>query len=54
MGAQYVITYTPLKPFRREGGGERRRADVSARRMGLRLFTLRSVVTAPQRATHEQ
>jgi VWFA-related protein len=54
VGAQYVVTYTPLKPFRREGEGERRRADVSARRMGLQLFTLRSVVTAPQRATHEQ
>lgn len=56
VGAQYVVTYTPLKPFGRgvEGEGERRRADVSARRMGLQLFTLRSVVTAPQRATHEQ
>ena len=54
VGAQYVVTYTPLKPFRREGEGERRRADVRARRMGLQLFTLRSVVTAPQRATNEQ
>ena len=56
VGAQYVVTYTPLRPFRRDGGGEteRRRADVSARRMGLQLFTLRSVVTAPQRATENE
>ena len=56
VGAQYVVTYTPLRPFRREGGGEpeRRRADVSARRMGLQLFTLRSVVTAPQRQTQNE
>jgi hypothetical protein len=54
IGAQYVVTYSPLRPFRREGGGERRSADVRARRMGLQLFTLRSVVTAPQRSTHEQ
>ncbi|HEX8503075.1 MAG TPA: hypothetical protein VF659_21000 [Pyrinomonadaceae bacterium] len=48
IGAQYVVTYTPLRPFG-EGGGERRRSDVSARRLGLRLFTLRSVVVAPRR-----
>lgn len=53
VGAQYVVTYAPLRPFRRDVGGvgERRRADVRARRMGLQLFTLRSVVTAPQRPT---
>jgi len=52
VGAEYVVTYTPLRPFGREGGGEpeRRHAEVSARRMGLRLFTLRNVVTAPQTA----
>lgn len=56
VGAQYVVTYAPRRPFRRGGGGEveRRRADVSARRMGLQLFTLRKVVTAPQRATHDE
>ena len=56
VGAQYVVTYTPLKPFRREGEGEpeRRRADVRARRMGLQLFTLRSVVTAPRRETQDE
>ncbi|HWS85997.1 MAG TPA: hypothetical protein VN282_03320 [Pyrinomonadaceae bacterium] len=56
VGAQYVVTYAPLKSFRREAEGEpeRRRADVSARRMGLQLFTLRSVVTAPRRETREE
>jgi VWFA-related protein len=56
VGAQYVVTYTPLRAFRREGedGGERRRADVRARRMGLQLFTLRSVVTAPRRETQNE
>lgn len=56
VGAQYVVTYTPLKPFRRDGedGGERRRADVRARRMGLQLFTLRSVVTAPRREAQDE
>jgi VWFA-related protein len=49
IGAQYVVTYTPLRPFVEGGEGERRRCEVSARRQGLRLFTLRSVVTAPRR-----
>lgn len=55
VGAQYVVTYAPLRAFRRdaEGEGERRRADVRARRMGLQLFTLRSVVTAPPRPTRD-
>jgi hypothetical protein len=54
VGAQYVVTYTPLRPFAEGGTGERRRAEVSARRMGLQLFTLRSVVTAPRRATQDE
>lgn len=54
VGAQYVVTYTPLRPFAEGGTGERRRAEVSARRMGLHLFTLRSVVTAPRRATQDE
>ncbi|HEX8688355.1 MAG TPA: hypothetical protein VF654_17710 [Pyrinomonadaceae bacterium] len=49
IGAQYVVTYRPLRPFAEGGAGERRRAEVGARRMGLRLFTLRSVVVAPRR-----
>ena len=54
IGAQYVVTYRPLRPFAEGGAGERRRADVSARRMGLQLFTLRSVVTAPRAETKEE
>ena len=54
IGAQYVVTYRPLRPFVEGGVGERRRAEVSARRMGLQLFTLRSVVTAPQTAIHDE
>ena len=56
VGAQYVVTYTPLRAFGRdgEGGSERRRADVRARRMGLQLFALRGVVHAPPRATQNE
>ena len=56
VGAQYVVTYAPLRPFRRDGAGEaeRRRAEVSARRMGLRLFTLRSVVTVTPPAARDE
>lgn len=54
IGAQYVVTYRPLRPFAEGGAGERRRAEVSARRMGLQLFTLRSVVTAPRRVTQDE
>jgi hypothetical protein len=54
VGAQYVVTYTPSRPFRSDGGEDRRRAEVGARRMGLRLFTLRSVVTAPRRSTRDE
>lgn len=56
VGAQYVVTYAPLRPFRRDVAGEpeRRRAEVSARRMGLRLFTLRSVVTATPPAAQDE
>lgn len=55
IGAQYVVTYRPLRPFAEGGAGdERRRADVSARKMGLQLFTLRSVVTAPRALTKEE
>jgi hypothetical protein len=37
-----------------EGEPERRRADVRARRIGLQLFTLRSVVTAPRREAQDE
>jgi hypothetical protein len=54
VGAQYVVTYRPLRPFAEGGTGERRLAEVSARRMGLQLFTLRSVVTAPRRVAQDE
>ena len=54
IGAQYVVTYRPQRPFAEGVEGERRRSEVGARRMGLRLFSLRSVVTAPQRTTHDE
>jgi hypothetical protein len=49
IGAQYVVTYAPLRPFADGAEGERRRSDVRARRVGLQLFSLRSVVVAPRR-----
>jgi hypothetical protein len=42
---QYVITYRPARPFGAEGGSERRRVVVGARRVGLRLVSLRDYVT---------
>ncbi len=49
IGAQYVVTYAPLRPFAGGAVGERRRCEVSARKQGLRLSTTRGVVTAPPR-----
>ena len=49
IGAQYVVTYAPLRPFADGAEGERRRSDGRARRVGLQHFTLRSVVVAPRR-----
>ncbi len=42
---QYVITYKPARPFGTESGSERRRVVVGARRVGLRLVSLRDYVT---------
>jgi hypothetical protein len=42
---QYVITYKPARPFGTEGASERRRVAVGARRVGLRLVSLRDYVT---------
>ena len=46
IGAQYVVTYSPKRPFD-EGVGERRKAEAHSRRIGLRLFSLREVVVGP-------
>lgn len=45
IGAQYVITYAPKLPL--SPGGQPRRVEVSSRRLGLRLFSLRNSVVAP-------
>ncbi|HWW74178.1 MAG TPA: hypothetical protein VNZ44_02210, partial [Pyrinomonadaceae bacterium] len=45
IGAQYVVTYAPKQPL--SPGGQPRRVEVSARRLGLRLFSLRTSVVAP-------
>lgn len=42
---QYVITYRPARPFGTDDASERRRVAVGARRVGLRLVTLRDHVT---------
>jgi VWFA-related protein len=46
IGAQYVVTYSPRRPFD-TAAGERRRAEAHSRRVGLQLFSLRDVVEAP-------
>ncbi len=43
IGAQYVVSYTPKRPF--VGGGERRGVKVFSRRVGLQLVSMRGYVT---------
>jgi VWFA-related protein len=45
IGAQYVVTYAPKLPL--SPGGAARRVEVSSRRLGLRLFSLRTSIVAP-------
>ena len=45
IGAQYVVTYAPKLPL--SPGAAPRRVDVSSRRLGLQLFSLRTSVVAP-------
>jgi hypothetical protein len=46
IGAQYVVTYSPRRPFD-TSKGERRRAEALSRRVGLQLFSLREVIVGP-------
>jgi len=48
IGAQYVVTYSPKRPFD-SGVTERRKAEARSRRVGLQLFSLREVVVGPTR-----
>ncbi|HEX8068717.1 MAG TPA: VWA domain-containing protein [Pyrinomonadaceae bacterium] len=48
VGAQYLITYRPQRPFSSAPGGARRRIEVYPRRAGLRLLALRTQVTTPR------
>lgn len=47
IGAQYIITYSPKRPFVAEGQGERRRINVFPRRIGLQLLAMRNYVAQP-------
>lgn len=49
IGAQYVVTYRPKRPFTSAGVTERRRVRVFPRRVGLRLLALRSYVVITAR-----
>jgi VWFA-related protein len=46
IGAQYVVTYSPKRPFD-SAHGERRKAEALSRKIGLQLFSLREVVVGP-------
>jgi hypothetical protein len=46
IGAQYVVTYSPKRPFD-SAKGERRSAVAHSRKIGLQLFSLREVVVGP-------
>ncbi len=49
IGAQYVVTYAPGRPF--SDGGERRRITVTSRRLGLQLVAMRDYVSPPPART---
>jgi hypothetical protein len=44
IGAEYVITYRPKRPFAQAKAGEYRRIEVASRRVGLTLRTRRGYV----------
>ena len=46
--AQYVITYSPARPFKATVAGERRSIRVQARRNGLQLIAMRNYVVVPE------
>lgn len=45
--AQYIITYSPKRPFKATAAGERRSIRVHARRSGLQLIAMRNYVVVP-------
>ncbi len=51
IGAQYVVTYKPKRPFVNARAGEYRRLEIAPRRLGLTLRTRRGYVTTPSLAT---
>lgn len=48
IGAQYIISYSPKRPFVAEAHGERRRINVFPRRIGLQLLAMRNYVVRPR------
>lgn len=50
IGAQYVVTYKPKRPFVNARAGEYRRLEIAPRRLGLTLRTRRGYVTTPSPA----
>ncbi|MGI8656498.1 MAG: VWA domain-containing protein [Pyrinomonadaceae bacterium] len=47
IGAQYVVTYKPKRPFITARAGEYRRLEIAARKLGITLRTRRGYVTTP-------
>lgn len=47
IGAQYIVSYSPKRPFVSESDRQRRRIDIFSRRVGLRLTAMRSYVAPP-------
>ena len=45
--SQYIITYSPHRPFIAGGHGERRRINIFPRRIGLQLLAMRNYVAQP-------
>jgi VWFA-related protein len=47
IGAQYVVTYKPKRPFITARAGEYRRLEIAPRKLGITLRTRRGYVTTP-------
>jgi VWFA-related protein len=47
INAQYIVSYSPKRPFVDEGDRQRRRINVFSRRVGLKLTAMRGFVVPP-------
>ncbi len=54
IGAQYVVTYTPMRPLASAKAGEYRKIEVAPRRTGVRLRTRRGYIAKTEEVKREK